>query len=127
MRYLISGGTAAIVEFGLFNLFFYVLIKEVLLAAQIISYCTGLLTAFLLHHFWTFKANGQQKHSSRRQFVMYATVSITNLFISSFILVQLKNLGLYPWLAKFIVMGMVVLWNFGIMNKVIFGSSNASS
>ncbi|MDO4870979.1 MAG: GtrA family protein [Candidatus Saccharibacteria bacterium] len=126
VRYIISGGTAAVVEYLLFNLLFYIVIKEVLIVSQIISYSAGLLTAFLLHHFWTFKTNGKHKHSSRKQFIMYSTVSITNLVISSFVLVQLKNFGFYPWLAKIIVMGMVVLWNFFIMNKIIFGSDNGN-
>lgn len=123
VKYLISGGTAAVVEFSLFNLIFYFLLREQLMVAQVLSYLSGMLTAFTLHHFWTFKSNGEKRHSSHRQFVMYATVSILNLFISSFLLVQLKTIGLYPWLAKLIVMGIVVLWNFLILNKIIFGSA----
>lgn len=124
-RYLVSGGSAAVVEYSLFNLLFYIVLKNqstALLTSQITSYLSGLLTAFLLHHFWTFKTTGaSHANSGKKQFIMYSAVSLTNLVLSSFILVILKeNLHFYPWLAKIITMGMIVTWNFLILNKIIF-------
>lgn len=124
-RYLVSGSSAAVVEYSLFNLLFYIILKNhsaALLTSQITSYLSGLLTAFLLHHFWTFKTpDANHTNSGKKQFIMYSAVSLTNLVLSSFILVILKeNLHFYPWLAKIITMGMVVSWNFLILNKIIF-------
>ena len=60
-KYIISGLIAAIIEFLCFNLIYYVLFKNHLFVAQAISYFTGLITAFSLHYFYSFKSRKEQK------------------------------------------------------------------
>lgn len=140
LRYLTAGGTAAVVEFGSFQLLKFLFTEQLQIQpvnlgfaaiepttlAHICSYLLGLITAFLLHHFWTFAADQKQAehaHSARKQFVLYAAVSLTNLAISSAIFnYMVEGIKLNPSLAKFLVMGMVVLWNFAILNRFVFAT-----
>lgn|SRR5574344_2792599 len=126
IRYLLSGTTAAVLEFGSFNLLFYVIFarsNDLLLVAQVTSYLIGFTTAFVLHNRFSFKTERKYVYSKRQQLVGYAIVSLTNLGLTSLILVFLKNqLGVWPWLAKIITMGLQVIWNFFILNGIIFKS-----
>lgn len=128
IRYLISGSTAAVLEFLSFNLLFYVIFGKnigLLLVAQVCSYLIGFTTAFIMHNKFSFKTERKYVHSKKKQLVGYAVVSLASLGLTSLILLILKNqLGVWPWLAKIITMGLQVLWNFFILNKIIFRSES---
>lgn len=128
IRYLISGMSAAVLEIASFNLLFYVILggqDKLILVAQIVSYLIGFTTAFIMHNKYSFKTTREYVYSKQKQLVGYAIVSLASLALTSLILVVLKNqLGVWPWLAKIITMGLQVLWNFFILNKIIFRSES---
>ena len=121
-KYIISGLIAAIIEFLCFNLIYYVLFKNHLFVAQAISYFTGLITAFSLHYFYSFKSRKEQKNRNK-QFILYFFVALFNLCFSFIFIKLLSKIGLSPMIAKLLVMGTIIIWNYTILNRHIFSKS----
>lgn len=116
VRYLIAGGTCAVLEWGSFLLLFYVWGLPVLWA-NTISFSVVLLINFTLTKFWVFP--GRQRHSTSLQAVMYVGLALFNVAVSNVIVVNLSQL-VAPGLAKLITMAAVVTWNFALMRLKIF-------
>lgn len=120
VRYLLSGGLAAATEYALFALLFYLTFSQSRLGlAQALSYLAGLVVAFTLHAAWTFRPQ-QMPGYLRQQFILYSLTAIVNLLLSSLIIKLLYHYAVPAWLAKGIVMAVVVLWNYAILNSYIF-------
>jgi putative flippase GtrA len=85
-RFVISGGLAAVVDFGLLNLFMALGLGPNL--AKALSFVAGTTTAYLINRRWTFQAE-----PSRRRFA--AVVALYGLTFA----VQLGLWAIsYPWL-----------------------------
>lgn len=120
VRYLLSGGLAAAIEYILFAFLFYLAFSQSQLGlAQTLSYLVGLVVAFTLHAFWTFRSQ-QTPGRLRQQFILYGFTAIVNLLLSGLIIKLLYHYAVPAWLAKGIVMAVVVLWNYTILNSYIF-------
>lgn len=122
VRYIISGGSAAAIEYGAFLLFQYGLHFPVWLS-QVASFLVGLVTAFLLHALWTFRQGSQLMDAKRQRFVLYVLLAAINIVVTGVLIVILQRLAVPAWIAKIIVMGAVIVWNFALLNKVIFSAS----
>lgn len=122
VRYIISGGLAASIEYGVFLLFQYGLHFPVWLS-QAASFLVGLIAAFLLHALWTFRQDGQLMDAKRQRFVLYMLLAAINIVVTGVLIVILQRLAVPAWIAKIIVMGAVIVWNFALLNKVIFSAS----
>ena len=118
VRYLFIGGTSATLEYCCFLILVAVLGVGVIIP-NIISFLVGLVFAFLMHHFWTFK--GEQAHAAHHQFAAYATLAFVNIFMTTWIIASLVHgLHVLPFVAKLICMILVAVWNYLLLNKVIF-------
>ena len=115
-QYVASGGTAFALEYATFIGLVYGLHVAVV-GANIASFGVGLLTSFTLNRYWVFKGG---LAAGRRQFGLYVTLALFNLVVTSLLLVGLKRIGIEPAIAKLLVMGVIVLWNFGILRTVVF-------
>ena len=115
-RYIITGGLAAGLEYGLFNLLLiYAGLWHVY--AHIFSMTAGFILSFLLNKYWSFGT----KENFARQFFLTAALFFINLGISSFVIYGLvSKLHILEQLSKILVMGMVVVWNFILFKKVIY-------
>ena len=82
-----------------------------LVAAAVVSFCCGAVSSFVLNNFWTFRrdANGM-----RRRLPKFATVTAAGLLLNSLFLTLLLWAGLHDILAKLLVTGIVMLWNFSL-------------
>ena len=115
LKFLTSGGIAATTEYTSFLLLHKV--GLLLFYANALSFSCGLVISFLLNKHWVFSHKGAYS----KQFVMYATLAVINLIISSVVIVLLVHVfNLPPLVAKLCVMVMVASWNFIIFQKVIF-------
>jgi len=115
VRFLISGSTAALVEFVSFIIFLNAG-HFTILAAQTISFSLGLITSYVMNRRWVFKSNGSIKHELPK----YIILAVANLLLSNALLQLLHTLGIVVWLAKIFVMGSIAAWNFLIFQKLIF-------
>lgn len=119
LKYLITGGSAALVEFGLFILLVHTGLPLVL--SNVISFSAGFITSFLMNRQWVFKANGR----TVRQLSLYGILAAANVVLSSSIIYILtSHASVIPSIAKVMTMGLIVLWNYILFSKVIFAERN---
>ena len=116
-RFLITGGFAAIVDFGL-----YVVLLELgqhVNIAKTLSFIAGTITAYLINRRWTFQA----AHSHARfiaVFVHYALTFAVQIGINYFFYMEFES---QPWrvpVAFVIAQGTATVINFIVQRSVIF-------
>ena len=116
--YLLVGGSSFIIEYCIFaalhsyNIFF----------AQSVSFLLGAFVSFMGNKYIVFGRSGSKYgHNTLKQGAMYVLLIIINLFVSN-ILIGLFTIVLMinPFIAKFVTVGCMVLWNFVIYKMIIF-------
>jgi putative flippase GtrA len=116
LRYLIVGGCSFLLEYGLF----FVLLQEYkvhYLIANSIVYSSVSFINFIANRALTFRS----QENFKRQLTLYISLILFNFFASNLVLYILSGvLQIKPLLAKIVVMGMVVCWNFVLYKKVIY-------
>lgn len=95
LRFVLTGGLSAIVDFGLLNLLMYAGLGHNV--AKAISFVAGTTTAYLINRRWTFRAP-----PSKRRFV-----AVLVLYGLTFVLQVGLWSVLYPWLRSH---GLPELW-----------------
>lgn len=123
IRYLFVGGSSAVIEYGLF----YLLIMISLPAgySNALSFLVGFIYTFTLHNVWSFAGNHNKGIKTR--LVSYAILAVINtLATSAIVVLQVDILGINPLIAKVVCMVLVVVWNYIILNKVIFKRNDKS-
>lgn len=105
--YVLSGGTAAIVDFGGYALLLHLGVWYV--TASVISGTFGFATTFLMNKYIAFR----KRSAMLRHFVRFCIVDALNILAITIILFGLVDgLGMEKQIAKLLAMGTVVLWNF---------------
>jgi putative flippase GtrA len=117
IRYIISGGIAALVLFG--TLF---LAKEIFqlwyLLASTIAFVVTFITSFLLQKLWTFQNN--TFHKTKKQLTLFFLVSLFNLCANTILMyVLVDTYGLWYMFAQFIVITLIAFWGYFVY-KAIF-------
>ncbi len=116
-RFLITGGFAAVVDFGL-----YVVLLEFgqhVNIAKTLSFIAGTITAYLINRRWTFQA----AHSHARLIavcVLYALTFAVQVGINYFFYMQFES---QPWrvpVAFVIAQGTATVINFIVQRSLIF-------
>jgi putative flippase GtrA len=120
-HFLLSGGTAALVDYSTFLCMFYIFSAAVVVA-NIISFSAGLVTSFLLNKKLVFKGNHEK--GTHVQIAIYISLALLNLIISSAAIDYLHSMGVAAAVAKFILIGVVAIWNYFIFRKLIFNISH---
>lgn len=113
IKYGFFGATTAAIEFVAF-LIFNELVH--IYIASTISFVIGLVTSFLFNKFIVFK---NSKKVSRAEVLQFASLGIINSQLSSVITWGL-SLVITPLVSKIITMALIAVWNYVIMNLVIF-------
>lgn len=107
-KYLVVGGTAAIIDFGLLyfltdGLHIYYLISAT------ISFVIAAIYNYSLNRIWTFKSSG----SRTKQVPIFFMVAILGvLFNNTIMYLGVEKVGLYYLLAKVFAAAVVTIWNF---------------
>lgn len=126
-RYLIAGASAALVDFGVFSLCLKLLPTlpivggqgnlSVTTLANAAGILTGFLWAFCLQKFWAFRSRG----SALPQMLATAILLGLNIFVTSLAIPWLSStFGIGLSLAKIVMQGIVVTWNYLILHKLVF-------
>lgn len=116
IRFLLSGVSAAFVEYASFILLYHYLIKQLILA-NVISFCAGLITSFLLNKKWVFSSDT----GIATQVVKYGALALFNVAMSSTVVwFAVSEIGINSWIAKILVMALIAAWNYVIFSKYIF-------
>lgn len=123
--YGLVGASAFAVEYASFLLLIRVISGPYALSvAQTLSFSLGLIVSFTGSRLFTFNnKDATYTHSVTRQIGSYVVLAVTNLVITNVVIYGLVHyLALMPFVAKVLVMCMVVVWNFLIFQKIIFKS-----
>lgn len=113
--YILSGGTAAIVDISIYSIMLYLGVWYI--EASIISGVCAFFTAFLLHKYIVYK----KRSTFMKHLLRYFVIDMCNLSIITFLLYLLVQfMHIDPFLAKFIALAPVLLWNFFIYKFVVY-------
>ncbi|MBH0779017.1 GtrA family protein [Nocardia sp. NEAU-351] len=118
MRFTVTGGLSAVVDFGL-----YLLLRNVLglptSGAKAISFVAGTTTAYLINRRWTFQAP-----PSRARFIavvaLYATTFAVQVGINQLMVNVLGDKAWQLTLAFVVAQGTATVINFVVQRLVIF-------
>ena len=117
-RYIVAGGTAALV-----NLATLYILTEWLdwwyLFSSIVAFGIAFIVSFNLQKFWTFKEKSLNR--LQRQFIFYLLVILSNLAINTFLLYLLVEKFSLPYLiAQIITGGLLAIFSFSIYHRIFF-------
>lgn len=117
VKFLITGGTAAAVEYLAFVAMQLALGDRWLLISQSASFACGFVVSFLLNRAWVFKSGGEFKS----ELLKYAAIASINLVIGNAAMLLLTGpADLNEYAAKLAVMVCIAGWNYMIFSKLIF-------
>ena len=115
ISYILVGGGTALLELGLFQLL-YEIIGLPLQASNVAATIVATATNFMLNRSVTFKSTSNPVRSA----VLYCALFAFNTTVSTLAISAMVGLGLPSAVAKVIMQGAVVVWNFFIYRKIIF-------
>jgi putative flippase GtrA len=118
VRYILSGGTGAVVNIGtVFLLTHYLGLWY--LASSICAFLFSLFVSFYLQRTWTFKQT--MPHTMTRQIMLYLAVSLFNLALNTGIVyVCVEYLGLWYVFAQIFAGAIVAITSFFFYKNIIF-------
>ncbi|HTI01907.1 MAG TPA: GtrA family protein [Acidisoma sp.] len=106
--FLVSGGTATIVQYGVLVLLIEVVRNNPTVAA-VCAYLCGAATSYFLNFSYTFKNSGT---GFRKGLLKFLIVNVIGLGLNTLIFVTLRDLGAYYLLAQAVATGLVLIWNY---------------
>jgi len=117
-RYVVVGGVAFVVDFGLL----YVLTEFAgihYLSSAAIAFLCGLFTNYLLSRVWVF--DRRTIDNVAMEFAIFAAIGIVGLGLNEGIMwFVAERVHFHYLIAKVISAGIVLMWNFGARKAVLF-------
>jgi putative flippase GtrA len=123
IKFLISGGTATLVD--LFLLYgFTDLLKIWYLGSAVMAFVFAFMVSFGLQKFWTF--NGEHSRQSKEQLIMYLSVNLVNLGINSAgIYLLVDKVGAWYLFSQVMMSGLIAFESYFVYKLVIFKESTS--
>ena len=119
-RYLVTGGLAFVVDFGLFAMCLYVL-EWHYLASNLVGLVAGLLLNYYISVAWVFSACKRNMKKKEFEFMIFALIGFAGVAINQ--LVMFLMVGCMEWqemLSKMLAAVIVLMWNFGARKVLLF-------
>ena len=117
--YILVGISAFLVEY--ISFFVLISLASQLLVAQSVSFLLGLTVSFYGNRNHTFSSDDNYALTGRSQLRRYVLLALCNLLLTNVLIYLLVHTAaIDPVIAKVVVMGSVVAWNYLIFSKVIF-------
>ena len=121
LRYLVTGGLAFVVDFGLFALCLYVFDWHYLLA-NLVGLVAGLVLNYTMSIVWVFTACERALEKRKvMEFSLFALVGIAGVGINQLLMVLM--VGMFDWnemVSKMVAAVLVLMWNFGARKLMLF-------
>ncbi|WP_290735323.1 MULTISPECIES: GtrA family protein [unclassified Fibrobacter] len=121
LRYLVTGGLAFVVDFGLFALCLYVCEWHYLLA-NLVGLVAGLVLNYTMSIVWVFTACERTLEKQKvAEFVLFALVGIAGVGINQLLMyLMVDGLSLNEMVSKMVAAVLVLMWNFGARKLLLF-------
>ena len=118
IRYLIAGGTSALINLGVLSLLYYVFGVYYLYAA-IVASVVAFFVSLVLHKFWTFQDFSRQ--DMHIQAGKYMVTSLFGLGLNTlFLYILVDHFHLFVYLAQIVAGGSVACITFFISRGLVF-------
>lgn len=114
-RYLLIGGSSALVELLLFQ-GLLVMTPFSIAPSNVIAVVCATAYNFLLNRSFTFKSTS----NPLRSLILYLLLFVANTTFSTLFIQWVTDLGGSPVVAKLFTMACIMLWNFVLYRKLIF-------
>lgn len=121
LRYLVTGGLAFVVDFGLFALCLYVFGWHYLLA-NLVGLVAGLVLNYAMSIVWVFTACKRTlKKRKVAEFSLFAVVGIAGVGLNQLLMyLMVDGVGVNEMVSKMVAAAMVLMWNFGARKLLLF-------
>jgi putative flippase GtrA len=120
-RYLISGGTAFLIDTGLLALLTELFGQEHLLLWTAIAFLTGLLVTYLFSILWVF--DNRSMKSRTAEVAIFVLIGVIGLGFTELLMwLFAQKAGLHYLLSKIITTVIVFIWNFVAKKLLLFRS-----
>ena len=120
-RYLVSGGTAFLVDSGLLTLLTETLGSGHLLLWTAIAFSAGLVVTYLFSIFWVF--DNRSMKSRTAEVLIFVLIGVSGLALTElFMWLFARKAGLHYLIAKIITTVLVFVWNFIAKKTILFRS-----
>lgn len=120
-RYVVIGGLAFVVDFGLFALCLYTF-KWHYLLANLAGLVAGLVVNYILSISWAFSGCERKLENKKvAEFAVFSLVGITAVGINEFLMLVMVDA--FKWqemLSKVVAAAIVLMWNFGGRKLILF-------
>jgi len=118
-RYVLVGGLATVVDWGVMFLLTESLSVHYLISA-VFAFSSGLLTNYLLSRLLVFKAS-ERRYSVRLEFLGYAFIGLAGLAFTELILYAMTTaLGIHYMIAKVAATVIVLFWNYFARKTMLY-------
>ena len=118
IRYLISGGTAALVNWATFFLLVHIT-KIYYLYASILAFIVSIGISFMMQKFWTFRDKLTQ--DIHMQFARYIGVIVFSLILNTFLVyILVEKISVWYLLAQIIATAIIAVINFFAYRHLVF-------
>lgn len=119
-RYVLAGGTAFIIDFGLLYTLTNCLSVHYMVST-VISYTVGLIITYLLSIYWIF--DKRRTNNRLMEFFIFTLIGVIGLALTSFFMFLLTDIvGIYYLISKLATTGIVFIWNFIAKKFILFRS-----
>lgn len=121
LRYLVTGGLAFVVDFGLFALCLYVFEWHYLLA-NLVGLVAGLVLNYAMSILWVFTACERSLENRKvTEFSLFALVGVAGVGINQLLMYgMVDGLEFNEMMSKMVAAVLVLMWNFGARKLMLF-------
>ena len=120
-RYLVSGGTAFLIDAGILALLTESFGRERLLLWTAIAFAAGLLTTYLFSIFWVF--NNRSLKSRTAEVLIFILIGVFGLGLTELLMwLFAQKAGLHYMIAKIFTTVLIFAWNFLAKKTILFRS-----
>ena len=107
LRFLVVGGTAFLIDYGVFTLLTY--LGMYYLTANIISFSVSVIFNYIASIKWVYDA----KKQTPKEFILFIVLSVVGLGLNSLIMYTgVDKLHIHELLMKLVATGIVMVYNF---------------
>ena len=118
IRYIISGGTAAVVDIGLLYVFTDIMGVWYLLSA-VLAFIVAFIVSFSLQKYWTFRDHSMERVG--KQGSVYFMVAVANLIVNTLLVYIFTDwFDLYHIFSQILAAGLIAINSFFIYQRFIF-------
>lgn len=120
-RYLVSGGTAFLTDFGLLALLTAAFGRDMLLLWTGIAFCAGLIVTYLFSIYWVFDNRSMSSRSA--ELIIFIAIGVIGLGLTElFMWLFAERMGMHHLVAKCITTVITTAWNFTAKKLILFRS-----